>query len=273
MIEYQSFLARLYTDDVFRMLNRVSPDSAQSFFVLEQRDRDELRALNLDDVEAFAGSLSARLRERVHSMYPVTAAAMGPDRFERASDRFRSLHGSHPSESRMALATAFGHYLEDFLCADTSVPDWLSELARFEQKLVEASVQSEQLTPMESTCHCDETSFDALFRLRHGVRLDSYEFDVVALQGRMKAGVPWGEVSRCTTHVVVAAAHDSRRPTILKLSALSARLLDLTRTPTDVDGVVRRLALEASTAISPAQAVAALEQFLKRGLLTRMPSK
>jgi glycosyltransferase involved in cell wall biosynthesis len=55
MIEFQSFLNRLYTDDIFRKLNGSDPEAAQSFFTLTVDEKTLLRQIESKVVEECCG--------------------------------------------------------------------------------------------------------------------------------------------------------------------------------------------------------------------------
>jgi len=220
MIEYQSFLARLYTDDVFRRLNRISPAAAESFFRLNHVETACLRRLDLDEIDAFAGSLAARSREQLRGLLPASVRALGDAAADRACDRFRSLHRSAPGERPIDLLRGFGRFLEESLRADDSQPEWLPELVRCEVALRECGLQGAR---SPATSHALAAPGDGVFRLADGVRVAAYAFDV--LPWLDKPEPPAREPARGVTHALMIPQAGSRHPKVMKLNLLAARLL------------------------------------------------
>ena len=264
MIELQSFLARLYTDDVFRMLNRIDPAAAQSFFELDEASKATLRGLDLDDIDSVSRGLTKRSFERVQSLFPVTCAAMGDARFASAFARFRSLHKHYPGETKAALVTTFGLYIEDFLRFDASAPEWHAELARYEHTLLVASIRGEQVAPPAREKRPGFEDFPDSCRLAEGVEIHRYEYDVVSLLALIKEGGPIPSLPRRVIHVVTSPRPGSVQPRVLKIPAQAAELLCWLR----MTSKVRTAALASAPPMPAAEIGVAMRQFVNLGLVT-----
>ena len=269
MIEYQSFLARLYTDDVFRLLNRIDPAAAQSFFDLDDEHKAALGSLDLDAIEDFARGLAARSRDRLESLFPVTRAAIGAARFEAVFARFHSLHRNSPGEAKAVLAGRFGLFIEDVLRTDTRVPPWHAELARFERAVLEASIRGEHAPPRPASAAAGPAdAFVGACRLVDGVEVNRFDHDVVALLERVKAGVAGPPPPPCVTHVVTAPRPGSRQPRVLKVPARAADLLESLRWNAAAQRPDSPLGIAALSGLPRAELEAALRQFAGIGLVT-----
>jgi glycosyltransferase involved in cell wall biosynthesis len=244
MIEFQSFVNRLYTDDVFRKLYSVEPEAAQSFFTLTDEEKAMLKKIELRAVTEFASSLKVKARERYFGIFPLTMQVLDADRARRLFDRFYSLNRMYPGEPKVALCNKFGQFLEDSLLAEQG-ESALSELLRFERQFVQLALATGPADDFSLINLRDqplvELDESMLISLRSSVHLERYAYDIPAFVDRIKNGETELPPPKHTNVIFVVVANEAL-PKVLKVNEATIKLLNLTRRKTSLSALTARFA-------------------------------
>jgi hypothetical protein len=151
-------MARLATDPALRARFLADPTSVSAEFGLSPQETGPIEALLPGPIADFAGSLIHKRRREVESLLPITARALGPDRFFRLFRQHAS--GFVPSGVKKSIddAVAFTRFLDREL-AD---PDWLRDLARLEASAILAHALSRRWVTVKLRHHPDDLVRDSV---------------------------------------------------------------------------------------------------------------
>ncbi|MCG7563692.1 MULTISPECIES: glycosyltransferase [Pseudoalteromonas] len=132
-LELQSFVNRLYTDDVFRKLNDVAPDVTEALYQLTDEEKQAIRNIEKKALEQYASSLKMKNFKRNTASYEYTLKVLGEPALFKLFDRFYNVNPAYPGESKLAFVSKFGQFLEDSINgSQDDIPNYTAELIRFE---------------------------------------------------------------------------------------------------------------------------------------------
>lgn len=269
MIEFQSFLNRLYTDDVFRKLNELNPDIAHSFYVLSDEEKALLKKVEARAVEEFADGLKVKSRQRHLKIFPLTVAALenkAVDYF----DRFYALNRPYPGETKQALSNKFGQFLEDAVLADKEMAPEIAELVRFERKFVELSLRTSHEDDFRYiNAPAPVSTFDlaTLIRLKPSVHIERYDFDIPSFAEQLKKDPAKAKARSMPTNVVFSVRPNEASPKVLKMNDASVRLLELAAQPKTITELAQLFSKVQDKPASEKDVIEAVQFFVKGGLL------
>ncbi|WP_444942325.1 glycosyltransferase family 4 protein [Microbulbifer sp. ZKSA004] len=130
IIEYQSFINRLYTDEIFRKLNDVSPAEAESIYQLTTEEKNLLKKLDKKMIAVYSESLKGKSMTKLRGMYPLLSKSLKDQEFVKHFSRYYSINSTYPGEEKISLNDKFGYFMEQSVIPEKN---YLSELARFER--------------------------------------------------------------------------------------------------------------------------------------------
>ncbi len=243
MVEFQSFLNRLYTDDVFRKLHSISSEASQSFFRLSDSEKEAIKGLELRAVQEFAEGLRVKALQRHKGFLPLSAKALGAPVTARFFERYYAICRPYPGETKLALIGKFGQFLEDSALAELPQSSWVPELIRFERTLMEVGLRT---GPEDDFSHINkrmpvvaEIVDDDVVYVRSSVVLDRFTHDTPMLAETLRTGEV-GAVEPKETNVVFVAVPNEAQPKVLKVNAASIQLLRLAGTGAKLSELVSR---------------------------------
>lgn len=276
MIEFQSYLNRLYTDDVFRKLHNADVQASQSFFKLSDEEKRLLKGIEMRAIEQFADGLKIKSRQRHASFLPLTCKAVGDERVNRYFDRYHSLNRMTPGETKIALVSRFGQFLEDSILAEFPSDSWLPELARFERTLMELSLRT---TDADDFRHINKPApaaaqigDDDIVFVRDCVQIDSFSHDIPAIMKSLKSDAAAQDHAPRRTDVVFVVLPAEAQPKVLKANAASVALLHLARERGSFAGLVRRFSESRGAPVAPKDVRDVVAFFLRAGVLGVEPA-
>lgn len=132
LVEMQSHLAQLYTDDSFRKLFALAPEASFEGYALTEAEKQALLALDKRLLEYFATSLKMKQLEHLRAVYPATFA-LPQTLVQRLFNRFYHHYPAKPHEDMFTRIIDFGVFLEQMLELDELVPCYASEVVKYEQ--------------------------------------------------------------------------------------------------------------------------------------------
>lgn len=132
LVEMQSYLAQLYTDDFFRKLAQLSPETSFESYLLTDAEKQALLGLDRKLLEYFATSLKMKQLEYLRAMYPAVFA-LPKALVERLFNRFYHHYPAKPHEDTFARIVDFGVFLEQMLEIDELAPCYAGEVVRYER--------------------------------------------------------------------------------------------------------------------------------------------
>jgi len=253
MLEYQSFINRLYTDDVFRKLNDIAPQEAQAFYQLTDEEKAALKQLDSKVVESFAGPLKVKLFNKIKGMYKLLFAVTPQDKIFALYERFYSLNPSYPGENKQALNIKFGEYIVQAIQSDDAEENYLSELARFEMIRNDVGLSTNEedsfvyLNRKEQTLSSIELT--DVITMRPNVRVHEFEYDLDKIVKQISAGQEVdNDVPKKPTHIIIYTKPAEFNTRVIKINDASAKLIELIRPNMSAAAIVN--AFETQTGMS-----------------------
>ncbi|TCW85703.1 hypothetical protein C5O80_11125 [Burkholderia sp. SRS-46] len=273
MIEYQAFMNRLYTDDVFRQLNRLSPETAQSRYRLSDEEKALLRKIEHKAIEDFASSLKLKAMQKHAGLYPLTLAVVGKPRASEIFDRYYALNRPYPGETKLSLVNKFGQFLEDSLLADGDQDALACELVRFERVFNQLSLQPR---PEDDFSHInrkdsalpDELSPHMLVRLAGSTVIETFAYDVAAIAEQLRKHEEMGTPAPRPTRVAFVVSPNEARPKVLKINEASYHLLNFARRKSLLADFLEKFSPASEARAKQADVVEAVRFFARIGMLT-----
>lgn len=132
LMEMQSYLAQLSTDETLRKLFAIAPEASFEPYLLTETEKQVLRTLDQKLLEYFATSLKMKQQERLRSVYQSTFA-LPKTLMLRLFNRFYHLYPARPHEDFFQRLIDFGVFMEQTLAVDEQAPSYPSEVVKFER--------------------------------------------------------------------------------------------------------------------------------------------
>jgi len=243
VMEYQSFINRLYTDEIFRKLNDVSAESAEAFYNLTADEKNLLKSLDKTMVNEYAVSLKNKAMTKLRGMYPLLSMAMDDVEFAQHFARYYSIQSAYPGEEKSALSNKFGHFMEQSVKQGESNKGYLSELARFERVRNSVTLST---THEDSFEFINERQDKAPIDIRTRVSLNpsvsvfEFEWDVDAIANALNSD-SLSELDNIaekeTTLVIYTVPHEFKTK-ILKVNGATAEIIALVKKGGTVSQIV-----------------------------------
>lgn len=245
--EMQACLARLYVDDAYRKLFHLAPETPESDYQLTQ---DELHALqNIDKkmLNLFAHQLKAKRKEKLRSAYPLLFVLPCID-IDRYYNRFYHLYPAKPHEPFLAQALAFGEFMEESLAAETEIPPYACELARYERfyfSAMYAPLPQDTLSTINDSENpqTEQIRIDARPTSRAGIQQATFTYDIVRIAAALQDQQEPGELQKGNYSFIFQQRAGTLGPTIFAISEPISRLLSLcdgSRTVSDIINEMER---------------------------------
>lgn len=130
--EMQACLARLYTDDVFRKLFALAPDSSLEDYFLTEEEKQALLQVDQKLLAYFAATLKSKQLARFRPAYPATFALPKP-LLDHYFNHFYQLYPARPHEDFASRIADFGIFMEQCFASDEQAPDYASEVVKYER--------------------------------------------------------------------------------------------------------------------------------------------
>lgn len=260
--EMQACLAALYVDERLRRRFHENADSVLQDYRLSERERAALRKIDGAGLDRHASWLEVKRRKRLNRAFPALFAA---DRqvIEHGFDRYVSLYVQRPNRLIHQDVEDFGQFVEQFLDAATEVPDWLSELARYERMRY-------FMTHVPTDAAAEPTK-PALTRASRpsvcrGVVVEDFRYDVQAIVAAGGRGADIEPASDPCTIVFRAATRDTP-PEMMRISDATRVLLHCCDGHRNVEEIIAVAEDELGQVGLGGGILDAIEQLLHHGVL------
>jgi hypothetical protein len=289
----QSFLARLYVDAPFRRLFHADSDSLLAEYELDGAEKQALLGLNAGMLDYFAASLLHKRRKRVEHAYPLLFRLNRPA-MERLFARFHQLFHARPRQTVIQDALDFGEFVEQSVVDTAPWPEFCPDLARYERLYFETShVQPEP--DGEPSSLPLSSRHEQLPRLREGVRMASFDHDVVALEAVIVGGQPdeaqpprdpvdnaadaadsltipdpdvLAQADTGPCHLLLLPGDSHGGLGMVRVNAFTLALLERCDGQRPVASVIRDTCLSVEDAVTASAVATALDRLAARGVLT-----
>ena len=234
-IELQSFVNRLYTDDVFRKLNDVEPSAAEGFYKLSDEEKTVVRGIERKALAEFDSSLKKKSFNKQKTPYEYTCRAIGENKLAAIFDRYYNINPAYPGESKLAANDKFGQFIEDSLNTDDSVPNYATELVRFERKRTSMNFTANDTDDFTLINQKDDIKLvielDTRLQMRGSAALMNYDYNVAAITESIDEDVVPESAEQVKTDLVLFSVPIEAKVKILTLTPAAAILLTMLEQP------------------------------------------
>jgi hypothetical protein len=200
--EMQAVYARLYVEHSFLERFCADPSSVLKEYSLTERECRALIDTDREGLREFAASLRAKTFGRFKQPFRLSMALDGKTTYK-IYLRFYELRKILPNEPFFDATIDFGAFLEESLENATQVAPFAAELARFEAlhylarfgpRPTAGAAETEGASP--------QLTAGSVLRLRSGIRLERFSYDLVSLEKLLDAGERPAELPRSDSYVV-----------------------------------------------------------------------
>lgn len=231
-LELQSFVSRLYTDDVFRKLNDINPDVAESFYQLTDEEKQTVRNIERNALEQFASSLKNKNFKRLSASFDYTLKVLGEQKLFNLFERFYNLNPAYPGETKLASVTKFGQYLEDSINGILGdVPNYAADLVRFEsiRNILNLTTTDEDDFKYINVKQSDNPNIsnNTALKLRASATVLKLNFDLSVIIDSLEADKIPEKAESMETAMVMYFVPTSPKPKLLALNVAAGTLLEL----------------------------------------------
>lgn len=130
--EMQACLARLYTQESYRRLYYLDPDTPARDYALTELEANALDNLDRAMLERHAAGLKLKRARRLRASYPLLFRLYAPY-MGRYLDRYIQLYPARPHEPVQDQVVAFGSFVEESMAGEDAVPPYASDISRYER--------------------------------------------------------------------------------------------------------------------------------------------
>lgn len=263
MVEMQAALARLYVDGPFLEQFCSDPGAALVDYDLTPRESAALAGIDRDAIRKYAGSLRVKTWSRFRVPYRLVRTLDTGITF-RYFKRFFELRTIQSNEPFYRPTIELGEFFERSFSGNPELPPYASELARYEKLFFIARFQPRTggETPASERSVAGSLTPGARPRVRPGIHLDRFGYDMRALDKELSAGTVPREVDKTECHVVFQSFEAHGRARKFRISEPTAELLGL------CDGERDLTALAAALGADLDEVVKAAGSLHKHGVVT-----
>lgn len=231
--EMQACLARLYVDDAYRKLFDLAPETPMDDYQLTHDELAALKSIDKKMLNHFAAVLKGKRREKFQTAYPLLFKVPGID-INRYYNRFYHLYSAKPHEPFLSQALVFGEFIEDCLAAETDIPSYASDLARYERLYFAAeyfpsSFDSfntiNDLAPDQQ--QASSLCMDAQPTMLPGVQCATFAYDVVKIAAALETQQEPANPQKGSYSFIFQQKAGGHFPSIFAISGATKMLLSL----------------------------------------------
>lgn len=262
--EMQAVLARLYVDGPFLQLFCEHPDQILAGYQLSPRERSALTGIDKDALGDFASSLRTKTFGRFKNPFRLIHAAE-PQAVARIFQRFYELRTIRPNERFFEPTRELGEFLERTFRDSRLGPPWAAELTRYETAFFETRFAARPDWPALPGPEDPppEVDFETIPRLRPGIRILRFDYDLGAIEKAIEAGERPAEVAERETFVVFQSFEQVGRGRKLQISRPFFGLLSRSDGRSSLRAIAREMGMDAADPL-----LAATRKVLQMGLVT-----
>lgn len=231
--EMQACLARLYVDDTYRKLFALAPETPMEDYQLTHDELTALKSIDKKMLNYFADVLKGKRREKFQDVYPLLFKIPGVD-INRYYNRFHNLYTAKPYEPFLPQALAFGEFMEECLAAETDIPPYASDLARYERLYfateydpARADTFSTINDPAPEQREVSSLCLDAQPTIQSGVQYATFAYDVVKIAAALEEQQEPTNLQRGSYSFIFQQKGGVQLPTIFAISGATKMLLSL----------------------------------------------
>lgn len=232
LAEMQSYLARLYTDDSFRMLFTLAPEASFEHYWLTDTEKQALQAIDQRLLEYFATSLKMKQQEYLRAAYPATFA-LPQALVQHFFHRFYQYYPAKPHEDPLTRISDFGIFLEQALACAEQAPCYASEVVKYERlhylTTYQPRVEDALATINASSAKSGPFSPQAVPVLLPGIHREIFTYPIVTIIEALLAGQAPETIVTQPCHCELVFQREERTLTVnvFELNAETALLLHL----------------------------------------------
>jgi len=232
--EMQACLARLYVDEPFRRLLHIEPEKALEEYGLTPDESAALQGIDRKMLEYFAASLRNKRKKRIQRAFPMTFK-LDRVKIERYYRRYYQLHTARPHQLPHQDVMEFGAFMEESFAQADDLPPYAADLARYERLYYGAAFASESseasgASPQGNGATEERAGrMDARPRVRNGVQVASFRYDVAAIERALEEGGNLDDL-RCepdVNYIVFRPATADSDARMMRVNAATKVVFDL----------------------------------------------
>lgn len=230
--EMQACLARLYVDASFRRLFYLDATVLDEYH-LTPEERDALLGIDREMLDFFAASLKYKRRKRIERAFPLLFV-LDRGEIDRYYSRYYQLYTAKPNQSGNQDALEFGAFMEESLAHAERLPPYASDLARYERLYYGATYASRSIADAGAPDHegagaQQVVSMTSRPRVRSGVQMASFRYDVAAIEKALQEGAKPEElqVEPAGYSIVFRPAARGSEAKMMRLNTPTKVVLDL----------------------------------------------
>lgn len=233
MIEFQSFINRLYTNDIFRKLNEVAPEEAEQFYQLSDEEKQLLRKLDNEAVEGFSRTLITKAFGKIQGIYPLLNKAVPMENLFKNFTKFYSINPAYPGEDKQTLSNKFGEFIIQSLGdTDAGKDSYLSELARFEQIRNNVTLSSSDEDNFAYLNQKEDLSakieLTSSISVRPSVKLCRFDYDLDHIVNQLSQDIDVAlDIEKRATDIIIYSLPDEFTTKVIKTNSAAIKLIKL----------------------------------------------
>lgn len=243
MAEMQSCLSRLYTDSSFRKLFYLEPDETIEDYELTGQEIQAIKSLDKQFLTRFANSLVAKRQKRFEFAYPMTFK-LDYERIKRYFKRYYDLHPAKPYEPIDTQINDFGIFLEQTLASDESLPNYASNVVKYERLYYNAKFVpqlNETFENINMLRKSTNSTYPVNPKLSPGVIGITFEFPIISIIGKLQENIVPSNIEIKQSNLVFQQVESSLNPKVFEINDPTKQLIDLCNGILSVDDIVDEL--------------------------------
>jgi glycosyltransferase involved in cell wall biosynthesis len=190
--DFQSVIARLYTDRTFRRLFEISDEDALAEYALTDSEVETLKAIDRKAVKQYAVALRRKVRNQFEDALRPYIAAMGDQEWHRFFDRYYSSFPARPGESHEQRMFQCIRFLEEYVAQRpeefASTPHLLdlARADRLRRELKAAVFAADSMSKInELGVQNQHVNSDSMVALSGMARIAKFGHNIAALVGSL----------------------------------------------------------------------------------------
>ena len=240
--EMQAYLARLYTNDPFRKLFELDPDTTMKDYTLTDDEVNALKQIDIQMLNMFASTLKNKRKKRFLGAYPLLFK-LADVNIVKYYNRYYNLYPAKPHEETLPQIVAFGEFMEQSLATDEDAPAYSCDLVRYERLYYMTAfspTSQDAFGVMNQTNDQQPQSIgpDTFLRIQEGTHFSTFRFDVVKIAGEIEKDEQVSHLQEGTYCFLFQPQAKSLTPNIFAISPATRDLLALCDGSRNMAGVV-----------------------------------
>ncbi len=161
MLEFQSCLARLYTDNHFRRSFFRNPAEAMSNYVLDDEEQQVIARIEKKALGVYAASLREKRLDQYRKNFSLSFRYIDSEHLHRLSHRYCDLYPVDPGADRITDLERYYRFCQQYLAQDDIYASWAADLLAYEWAFIELRYR--------------RSSLDSFLRINTVIKADDFD--------------------------------------------------------------------------------------------------